>query len=754
VKKYTSLLIAWLAATACTNGRPPVVKQASTSSAGVVGVVAHPKATYRISSVDFAAPPASSSSSSSGSGGSSGTPVTVAVTVRLDTTAPFTGFTNFCSLDGSTGVACVCYFKWSEANANAANSVNIPRYVETPISLVQSALAQCNSPDNYPTEVLDGTTIVVGIKPATGLSEFLMPSFNYVKNPASATGDFNDANGHSFDNILHYSCYEQFNKGLSIKSRSTQITVTAAGGGNLPPIPANFANDFCVVNVESGGTVPGGCGTPDVSFSAESNYYNLYTRASDRGAINANSNGGRYTCPLVEQPLAGTTQTTFWPLDATFALATSPSADFPVAVDGFTKVAYGNDPTSQATTCYPSSSSGGSGSGSGTDTILTGCLGFASKPHANGTCGTFKNSAGQNQPLYRLRRFVGVYPPAFEADGRPYNQGQPTDVIYVLDRPVANPNGDPLSPFTMLGPKPCPFSYFDHRTAARTTMTYVATTNPVWTGKNFDGIQLPNTDSANSCSAMVAMPNANNTLISFATVNVNNPINTTNPATNPITALNQVWIRPTHAWGPHYEEDSSFQACAPQSSPVKDPPLHFAKGTDGNVAWCSEVYPTQNGNVDRLDLLSGTPGSIVPFTSHTVKASSSAACVGRVPAGLSGGYTGPARHNDGQTRTNVGEDGSDNVTCDRTIPISSDAFYRMPLLSPPTDTEVAIKADTSFECTVTYDSGGTKRGKATPTGGCCGTSVLMTTGVGGNTAAHLEPTGDGSTPTACLIPNY
>src|SRR5262249_24421907 len=157
-----------------------------------------------------------------------------------------------------------------------------------------------------------------------------------------------------------------------------------------------------------------------------------------------------------------------------------------------------------------------------------------------------------------------IYPPSFEADGHPYNQGQATDVIYVLDRPVTNP-ADATKPFTMLGPKPCPYSFFDYKKTTAGTPSYVGTSDASWNGKNYDRLQFPKTDSANSCSAMVAIPNAAKNRVGFATINVNNPIQTTGIFNS--LALNQVWVRPTKAWTPHYEEDTSFLACAPQSTP-------------------------------------------------------------------------------------------------------------------------------------------------------------------------------------------
>jgi hypothetical protein len=129
-------------------------------------------------------------------------------------------------------------------------------------------------------------------------------------------------------------------------------------------------------------------------------------------------------------------------------------------------------------------------------------------------------------------------------------------------------------------------------------------------------------------------------------------------------------------------------------------------------------------------------------------------CVGRAPAALPTTYTGPATHTDTLVRTNLGLDGAGTQTCDRTIAGSQDAFYRLPLVESPTQVEGAMAADPSYECTVTWDNGGTKTGLLTPTQGCCGTAVQMQTGAGGAASAHLEPVSSATAPTTCAIPAY
>jgi hypothetical protein len=298
------------------------------------------------------------------------------------------------------------------------------------------------------------------------------------------------------------------------------------------------------------------------------------------------------------------------------------------------------------------------------------------------------------------------------------------------------------------------------------------------------------------------------TSVSIGTVNKNNPI------------LPYIYVRPIHSWAPHYEEDLSFQACAPQASPVHDPPLHFSKDfTTGNVAWCAEVYPSQNDHVAALDQLA-TPtaplswsntyvGHVRPYTSHVAKNSASADCVATIPSSippndslnrpqyplLSAGQlangacaaasssTVPnalARHpadsvidakshfppgctTDATSATSCLKDETkiqmcSNNTCDRTAIISGGlGWQQFPLLASAGQVEQAISSDTTYGCVMTYDGGGPKTGKLTPTTGCCGANVNMISGFGTNgnqnpaqltNSAHLEPDAP------CLIPTY
>ncbi|MGZ3697498.1 MAG: hypothetical protein ACXWP5_05295, partial [Bdellovibrionota bacterium] len=247
------------------------------------------------------------------------------------------------------------------------------------------------------------------------------------------------------------------------------------------------------------------------------------------------------------------------------------------------------------------------------------------------------------------------------------------------------------------------------------------------------------------------------------------------------------YIRPITSWAPHYEEDTSFQGCAPQSFPgVIDPPLHFAKDPiTGNVNWCAEVYPSQNDNVPQLDRrptgVSTGPllGRVAPFTSHVVKNSASADCVATTPNSIPGGGLYPnasagacgsnpfpqgwARHPsdmlaDSWIDLTLGVGAINrctNQTCDRTVIAAGQSWPRFPLIAPASAVENAIAQDSTYGCTLTFDNGGVKTGKTTPAQGCCGPTVRVWTSLAGsgdqrtkNSVAHLEPDAP------CLTPQY
>jgi hypothetical protein len=715
---------------------------------------------------------------------------------------------------GSNPKACVCQFNWTESNGTTGNNLSFQRSVQTPVTNVQQQLVSCSAPDVYSTEITDGTSIKITVVASAGSAEtFNVAPYSYTKSSTQVVGSFRDAQGHAFDNVLHYSCYEQFKIGTVIQSKIGTASRNQPQETNYYP----KANQFCVQKPNATTGSPECPNLPSqLSNSSQAYYYNFFVRASEAGDVNQWND--RYTCPSVKEPVynGGTvgSQASLYPMDTNFALSLGKSPSFNVGVDAFVELSNGGgDPISAGATACDGSKPPNNGSTNG---FVKACLGFASKPNPDGTCPYFRDSSGAIRFTYRLRRLIALYPPLFGVDGKAPTTPQATDTIYVLDRPVTPPSGsDPLKPYTMRGPKPCPFALFDSKGVLGYSdplyslsnngylPVYGSTNNAAWNGTNVDGIEFPNFDSGSfssmSCSAAIPLVqtdplNPDLTMISLGTVNKNNPL------------LKRLFVRPIHSWAPHYEEDLDFQACAPQSSPVHDPPLHFAKDfTTGNVSWCAEVYPSQNDHVAALDrvhdpsqpLSSSNPyvGHVRPYTSHIAKNSASGDCHATIPTTIPTGSLYPAatgascplpgsssspsalaRHPaDALVDTKNVYPGVGvqppltpaqvtnvcaNNTCDRTAIITGGlAWQQFPLLASAPQVEQAIGSDTTYGCVLTYDGGGTKTGKTTPKQGCCGPNVQLYSGprpaAGAsadptllNTNAHLEPDAP------CLMPQY
>jgi hypothetical protein len=203
------------------------------------------------------------------------------------------------------------------------------------------------------------------------------------------------------------------------------------------------------------------------------------------------------------------------------------------------------------------------------------------------------------------------------------------------------------------------------------------------------------------------------------------------------TLASKKYVRPGKSWAPHYEEDTGFQACAPQSNPLRDPPLHFAYNGN-NMAWCAEVYPSQNDNSNKLS------GATI-YTSHKVH---------NVTPGT-----------DCASTTITGHAANDK-TCDRTVvnPANGITWPKFPLLAPESDVTTALQSDASFGCTMTHDAGGatTKVNSSdfslgsTPSQGCCANASPQNLA---GKSAHLEPTPAPTTTPAvytqsCTPPQY
>jgi len=791
----------------------------TTGVTGATGISSSSLTTYKISTVTIA------------TGSSAGT--TPTTTVYFDTAKSTGPITESCAISasGSNSKPCTCSFDWDEIDPSLGSATPIKRSVQTAVTGVQPYAVTCLAPSVYNTEIKNGTMIRIKVQAGVGNSSaFTVDAYSYTKSTVITSGSFLDAQGRAFDNVLHYSCYEYFKRGLKIQSYMEQASDPKSGSMKRYP----SASKFCLQTFGSAKDTSENCkelAGPD--FSAQSNYFSLYIRGSERGDINTWND--RFICPAVKEAIRPTTggiasEEAVYPLDTTFALSLGRTADFSVGVESYTKLGKtADDPTQQDSSCDSGTAGGGALSGAPPNKrMIRSCLGFAAKPSTDGTCPAFKDQFNKLRPTYRLRRYIATLPQVFDTNGRPIaGVGQPTDTIYVLDRPVLSASAAPDKPYTMRGPKPCPYSYFDHNSVleqpeftydgtsqifgttyqvsdtgftftddknlTRAYPQYASTYYSGWDSKNVDGTELPNHDGtplnlggALSCAAAVPVLSDNKTSIGIVTVN---------RASN----TKHVYIRPIQHWAPHYEEDTSFQACAPEPAPgIVDPPLHFAKDPkNGNIAWCAEMYPSQNPHVEALEKKArehlGTAGNYYGFTanytSHTVKKSLSAACSPTVASGIptaptypaasalacngaggaSSAPTGIARHPsnfivDFHINWNAATPAPDawacaTTTCDRTVippsGTSTSAGWKMfPLLARPVEVEKVLLRDSSYQCDITWDNGGSKSSsRLTPAGGCCGTSVQLKSGAvtdatKDNFSAHLEPD------VPCMSPQY
>lgn len=444
------------------------------------------------------------------------------------------------SSNGATSTnPCYCLFSWTETNKANGSSVSVNRSARTNLVTIQKTAVACALPSAFTNnEILDGTEIQMSIHPDTPTNprNFSTNTYTYTKGSTTSTtgSSFTDSNGNAFINILRYTCFEQRPRGLSIISRMGTITrSTSSGTTEKRTYP--IANRFCVRKYSSSGSdqTPDGCeALPPSEYSAQSYYYNLYIRESEAGDINPGNS--RYYCPTVDEPLSAYTNNSspsnsstgqYWPKDSTFALSTSKTGDFVVGIVANSRTSGGNSAPPQPTCNSSSSSSNGNGTG---PSFQTSCLGFAMSVKNDGTCPSFKDSNGNIRYTYRLRRYFALYPPVYDTSGAPLSEQQSSDTIYVLDRPVTSSSSSSsgTQPYTMLGPKPCPFAYFDRKKVADSSQaSYISANDSRWVGKNIDGIQLPNTDSTTSCAAVLPLVNSAHSLVTLSTIGANNTQN-------------------------------------------------------------------------------------------------------------------------------------------------------------------------------------------------------------------------------------
>ncbi|CAM6053609.1 unnamed protein product [Sphagnum tenellum] len=201
----------------CTNtaNLAPIASLLSSTSPTVTTSTT-PTDNYVISSVTINAPVAGSTSAASAAA------TALTSTIYLDSKQSTTAASTHCNVS-TTGAAtkpCVCQFSWSESNPNAGTSVVTNRKVQTAVNLVQPEVFGCPPPSVYSTEIIVGTQISITIVAGPGnpdASTFTTTPYTYTV-ASSSSGGFQAAQGNSFNNILHYVCYNNFLRGQSIQS--------------------------------------------------------------------------------------------------------------------------------------------------------------------------------------------------------------------------------------------------------------------------------------------------------------------------------------------------------------------------------------------------------------------------------------------------------------------------------------------------------------------------------------------------------
>lgn len=692
---------------------------------------------------------------------------------------------------------CECEYTWSEFNQTT--SLPIVRKVKTKILSMDSNTITCNgpSPSVYANEIGEQTEIRLKVIPKESNSvRFESETQVFFKKHSGEAPDFLDSNGRGFSNIFRYTCFEIAKKG-ELKSL---LTSNQSNNGEFDGDLTANASKFCTSSDRNEGDSRDQCkADPNLLDSSQSYYYNLYTQQGDLRS----SNNLKYICPGVAESLKGPVspgeQDRLWPLDTSFALAQRYSVDYPVPVEAPSVLGVEGNSNTAPTKCSTGipNENGLPSQASSADpnSISTQCIGFAKLPQPDGSCPVIKDpNLSDGDPkkyrrTYRLRRYIAQYPTSFKAGGKVLEQANATDTIYVLDREVSHSGNQTLSQpprYTMAGPKPCNFAYYDHSGATEQSPknihgtrhsgrpAYIATNSELWSGRSIDGVAFPNQDIFDpdpfrkkmSCSAALPVINydasgrAQN--VSIATSHAQNR-SSVNIGGGKSIPLGKVWIRPQmDPWAPHYVEDKDFQACAPKSvdnndvPKIFDPPLHFAQNKWGNVAWCAAAYPTQNGLVNALDQAAGREdyqvGYLQLFTSPTKKrASQGGHCSASPPptdnlplsyptvtsthdfdlstsASPISEQAGVARHSEKHL---IYQNGGDRFyasqTCDRTIreDVPND-YYFFPLQADPEHIEKMLFDDPTYACQVTADQGEGLSGKFSPQSGCCANVQVRT----------------------------
>lgn len=593
--------------------------------------------------------------------------------------------------------SCFCRFQWQDTSLPAGSSRD--RIAETPIRGTASnqISPQCSMPAAYASEITKNTVISITIFSREGQTTVPVSSNVYAKTKMDDLFGQEVASS-SFKNVQRYTCTRKFKKGMSI--RSAQASFQKQNG--TTPNKTFAANRFCYVvsdgtslgrsasksganfTLADGTAIDCEGGEPSLDYSGQGYLFNLYM-TSDEVASNSYIENDNYLCSVTDP------EKKLFPLDSQFMLAKQSTKDLTKPV--VAQSCLGNQNGSCILTVSTYNSPGCDNSATGSQATKSGvvrrCLGWAAPREVDGSCRTIaiKNNSNVVQAVktYPLRRYVAMYPYIYDVNGRPVpmvdaatnNNGTQLapsvlyDEVYVLDRPVGS------SGYTMRGPLPCPMSYYD--SAQKKYLLSFLTSSSLTSkssilGRNIDGVQWPNIDAnpaasvPGSCSASLPVAeydaDGRGQLLGLATLGA---------SVSP--RLKEAFVNPQHPFSPVYYEDTSFQACAPESTSYSDP--YLVTSTDNNQ-WCAMVAPNYSG-----DLQIGTNmGTYLPK-------------VGSSPANLHA-YKIPLTADDDQIRD--------------ALDLKMNTMHR----------DRRTPASTNYTCSVTQDLNGarSKLGLA-PSGLCC-----------------------------------
>ena len=381
---------------------------------------------------------------------------------------------NFCSGDseqiegGSPGEtrACACSFSWSEMNTNNGSAVAYTRTTYSDvIGPVQAYRGVCTLPLAWTSgEIAEGTRVMVKIVPGVGNPVGMTMSAKEIRKGSELDQfDFTDSEGRGFVNVHRYSCLQKPTSVGLIRSKVPTNAIASIEPNRYNAVDpiwqqaerftlrAASASDFCIGGRDPNGTAcPLGASSRDVG--AQSFYFSMYLPSTNLGRISYENIPNGVYCPQVRETLRTPSVASAWPLDTHFALAKSKSSEFSVPIET-RAVLRTADPNTAPTSCVGTASGGSS-------VISNQCLGWAAKPNSDGTCNAFRDQSGTLRQTYRLRRYIARMPDRFKETGK-VDRRVNFDETYVLDRPIDG-SPDPLRPYTMAGPKPCPFAYYDH----------------------------------------------------------------------------------------------------------------------------------------------------------------------------------------------------------------------------------------------------------------------------------------------------